>query len=84
VEVNGVTILGPTNLPSEVPYDASLMFGNNVAKFVLNMYPKGQTEINFADDIVQETLVAQAGDVVHPRVRLALGHEPSTPSAPEM
>jgi NAD(P) transhydrogenase subunit alpha len=84
VEVNGVTILGPTNLPSEVPYDASLMFGNNLAKFVLNMYPKGQTEINVADDIVQETLVAKGGDVVHPRVRLALGHEPSTPSAPEM
>jgi NAD(P) transhydrogenase subunit alpha len=80
----GVTILGPTLLAAEVSHDASTMFANNVAKFVLNMYPKGATEINFDDEIVRETLVARAGEVVHPKLRLALGMEPATPSAPEM
>ncbi|HTN74165.1 MAG TPA: NAD(P) transhydrogenase subunit alpha, partial [Pirellulaceae bacterium] len=71
--INGVTILGPTNLPAEIPHDASLMFANNVTKFLLNMFPKGQQEVNYADDIVQATLVTKGGDVVQPRVRLALG-----------
>ena len=81
---HGVTILGPTNLPAEVAYDASVMFANNVAKFILNMFPKGKTEINFGDDIVRETLVAKAGEVVHPKVRLALGMEPVAANAPDM
>lgn len=84
VEVNGVTIIGPTNLPSDVPSDASVMFGNNVTKFLLNMYPKKATEINFADDIVQETMVAKDGTVVHPRVRLLLGEAPAASTPPEV
>ncbi len=31
---SGVTILGPTNLASDAAYHASLMFGNNVTKFL--------------------------------------------------
>ena len=32
-----MTILGPTNLPSEVPYHASQMFSGNVTAFLLNL-----------------------------------------------
>ncbi len=81
---HGVTILGPTNLPAEVAHDASVMFANNITKFVQNLYPKGKTEINFEDDIVRETLVAHEGEVAHPKVRLALGMEPVVASAPDM
>jgi NAD(P) transhydrogenase subunit alpha len=80
----GVVLLGPVNLPSDVPHDASLMFSNNVANFLRNLLVKGKSEINFADDIVKETLVAKDGEVVHPRLRLLLGHEPAAPTAPEM
>lgn len=80
----GVVILGPANLPGDVPHDASLLLSGNIVQFVKNLLIKGSTEINFADEIVRETLVAQSGSIVHPRVHRALGHEPTTASAPEM
>ena len=81
---HGVVILGPANLPGDVPHDASLLLSGNIVQFIKNLLIKGSTEINFADEIVRETLVAQAGNIVHPRVHRALGHEPATASAPDM
>ena len=66
---SGVTILGPTNLASEAPYHASLMFGNNVTKFLQNMVKAGQANINMEDEIVRETMVTRDGQVVHPKLQ---------------
>ena len=38
VEVNGVTIAGPVNLPSAIPYHASQMYANNTAAFLGNLF----------------------------------------------
>jgi len=73
VVAHGVTILGPTNLPSEVPYHASQMFSANVTAFLLNLVKKGEVLLNCDDPIVRETLVAHEGQVVHPRLRELLG-----------
>jgi NAD(P) transhydrogenase subunit alpha len=70
---HGVTILGPTNLPSEVPYHASQMFSANVTAFLLNLVKKGELELNCDDPIIAETLITREGQVVHPRVRQLLG-----------
>ncbi len=56
---NGVTILGPTNIAADVPKDASLMFSNNIVKFLLNMVPKGEPKIDTNDEIVRDTLCTQ-------------------------
>src|SRR5205823_2984725 len=72
VVASGVTILGPTNLPSEVPYHASQMFSANVTAFLLNLIKNGQLELNCDDPIIRETLVAREGQVVHPRLRQLL------------
>ena len=69
----GVTICGPTNLPSEVPQHASQMYAKNINTFLLNMTQDGQLQLNLDDEIVREALVAHEGDVVHPRLRDALG-----------
>jgi NAD(P) transhydrogenase subunit alpha len=69
----GVTILGPTNLPSTVPYHASQMYSKNVATFLLHLVKDGALALDRADEIARETLTAHGGDVVHPRVREALG-----------
>ncbi len=66
---SGVTILGPTNIASEAAYHASLMFGNNVAKFLQNMVKAGQANINMEDEIVRETMVTRDGQVVHPKLQ---------------
>jgi NAD(P) transhydrogenase subunit alpha len=71
--VQGVTILGPDNLPSEVPQHASQMFSKNVMAFLLNLLKDGRIQLNRDDEIVRETLVTNDGQVVHPRVREALG-----------
>jgi H+-translocating NAD(P) transhydrogenase subunit alpha len=73
VVADGVTILGPTNLPSEVPYHASQMFAKNVTTFLAHLTRDGQWRIDLDDEIVRETLVAKEGHVVNEKVREALG-----------
>lgn len=69
---HGVTILGPTNLPAEIPYHASQMYAKNIATFLLNMVDQGQLKLDMEDEIIRETLVARDGKIVHPRVIEAL------------
>lgn len=66
---SGVTILGPTNIASDAAYHASLMFGNNVTKFLQNMVKAGQANINIEDEIVRETMVTRDGQLVHPKLQ---------------
>ena len=64
----GVTILGPLNLPSTLPYHASQMFSSNIAALVKLLFPKGELKLNREDEIVRESLVTHENQVVHPRV----------------
>ena len=68
-----VTVLGPVNLPSAVAHHASQMHGRNVASFLGLLVSQGELKIGLEDEIVRETLVARDGEVVHPRLREALG-----------
>jgi len=70
---HGVTILGPLNLASSVPFHASQMLAKNVITFLLNMVKEGKLNIDLEDEVVAGSLVAQGGEVVHPRVREAMG-----------
>lgn len=73
VEERGVRVFGPVNLPSTIPYHASQMYAKNIATFLKHLLNKeGQLALNPEDEIVRETLVTQAGQVVHPRVREAM------------
>jgi NAD(P) transhydrogenase subunit alpha len=77
----GVTILGPTNLPSEVPTHASQMYAKNVANFVKLIARDGRFHLNLDDEVVRETLSAYRGEVIHPRLRELLNLPPlETPS----
>ena len=69
VITRGVTILGPTNLPSTVPYHASQMYAKNITTFLLHLVKDGAVQFNLDDEITRETLVTHKGEVVHPRVR---------------
>ncbi len=77
IQVHGVTIIGPVNLPSAIPMDASLMYARNLANLVRHLTrEEGQLHLDLEDDIVQGLLVCREGEVVHPRVREALGLPP--------
>jgi NAD(P) transhydrogenase subunit alpha len=69
----GVTILGPTNLPSTVPYHASQMYAKNVTTFLLHLVREGSMTLDPNDEITRDTLIATGGEVVNARVRQALG-----------
>ncbi len=69
----GVTILGPTNLPSTVPYHASQMYAKNITTFLLHLVKDGAVTLDPSDEITRDTLIAQGGEVVNARVRQALG-----------
>ena len=70
---HGVTILGPTNLASTVPYHASQMYAKNITTFLLHLAKGGSVTLDMNDEITRDTLVARGGEVVSPRVRQALG-----------
>ena len=53
---NGVTILGPTNLPSEVPTHASQMLAKNLTNFLKLVTRGSDFHLNLEDEIVRTTL----------------------------
>jgi H+-translocating NAD(P) transhydrogenase subunit alpha len=57
VEVDGVTVLGPTNLPSSLPLHASQMFSRNVLTLLQHMLRDGELRIEHEDEIVGPMLV---------------------------
>ena len=68
-----VTILGPTNLPSEVPMHASQMFSKNLTTLLTHLIKEGELNLDLEDEITRDTLVTHDGEVVNPRIRDILG-----------
>jgi NAD(P) transhydrogenase subunit alpha len=66
---NGVTILGPTNLASEIPKHASQMYAKNIFALLQLITKNGELDIDFKDEIVRETVVAKDGQVQQVRLR---------------
>ena len=74
VVAHGVTILGPENVPSELAYHASQMYGKNMQTLLeLILDDEGNLNLDFNDEIVAGTVVAHQGDVPHPHMRKLLG-----------
>ena len=84
IVVDGVTIMGPTNLPSEIPYHASQMFGNNVTNLLLHLISEeGDIELDLEDDIVAGCLISKEGEIVNQRIGDLLGVAVETPEPPQ-
>jgi len=60
---NGVSILGPLNLASTLPLDASQMYAKNVAAFLGHIVQDGKLRLDFEDQIIRDTCVTYAGEV---------------------
>ena len=69
-----VTIIGPENVPSELAYHATQMYGKNLQTLLeLIIDGEGNLNLDFKDEIVAGTVVAHRGDVPHPHMRKLLG-----------
>ncbi len=70
IEHNGVSIIGQSNYPAQMPVDASRMFGKNVLNFMkLIIGEEGQLNLNFEDDIVKGTCITHAKEIYNERVK---------------
>jgi NAD(P) transhydrogenase subunit alpha len=76
VVLNGVTILGPTNLPADVPYHTSQLYAKNIATFLAHLVKCGLPNVSLDDEICRDTLVTSGGQIVHPKVRERAGLPP--------
>lgn len=66
----GVTIIGQSNYPAQMPVDASRMFGKNVLNFMkLIIGEEGKLNLNFEDDIVKGTCITHAKEIYNERVK---------------
>jgi len=63
----GVTIMGPVNLASTIPFHASQLYSRNIANFLNLLFKEGR--LNLEDEITRSTLVTYEGEIVHPRVK---------------
>jgi proton-translocating NAD(P)+ transhydrogenase subunit alpha len=59
----GVTILGPTNLPSSMPYHASQLYARNVSALVEHLAPEGELQLDFEDEITAGACVTRKKEV---------------------
>lgn len=80
VNHNGVTVLGPCNLPSDVPVHASEMFSKNILTFLQLMIRDGQLNINTDDEIIRDTLLTRGGKIVNNRINELLNPTPEVPA----
>jgi NAD(P) transhydrogenase subunit alpha len=69
---HGVTIHGPTNLPSTMPVHASQLYARNVTELLNELVKKGELAIDLTDEVVKGTCVTHDGAIVNDAVKAAM------------
>jgi NAD(P) transhydrogenase subunit alpha len=70
---DGVTILGPINLPSTVPFHASQMYSRNLLSFLKHLVKDGAIDFNLEDEILKDTLLTRHGKIINARIKEIFG-----------
>jgi NAD(P) transhydrogenase subunit alpha len=70
---HGVAIIGPTNLPSTVPFHSSQMYARTVTAFLAHLLKDGRIHLDLNDELTRGPLVTHQGEILHPAVKAALG-----------
>jgi NAD(P) transhydrogenase subunit alpha len=71
VEVNGVSIIGVSNLPSEMATDASQMYSSNLFNLVTEFWNEEEKSFNLdmEDDILQACVITHDGALVNETIK---------------
>ncbi|MFL5342805.1 MAG: NAD(P)(+) transhydrogenase (Re/Si-specific) subunit alpha, partial [Gemmataceae bacterium] len=64
VQYHEVTVAGPLNLPSTLPYHASQMYSRTVANYLLHLAKGGALNLDLTDDLTRGPLVVHQGKVL--------------------
>ncbi len=69
VKAHGVTILGPTNLPSDVPANASQMYSKNLTTLLGHLMGESGIALDLDDEITRDSMLTHEGRITNERVR---------------
>ncbi|MDO8996026.1 MAG: NAD(P) transhydrogenase subunit alpha [Sediminibacterium sp.] len=73
IQLHGVTLVGNSQLASDMPADASKVYGKNMFNFLqLILTKEGAINLNFEDDIVKGCCMAHGGAIVNDRIQSLL------------
>jgi NAD(P) transhydrogenase subunit alpha len=68
----GVKIVGPVNLPSELAYNASEMYSRNLLNFLKPAIVNGELAIDWSDEVFARSCLTHAGEIRHEATRKAI------------
>ncbi len=68
VNVDGVSIIGYSDLPSRLPTQSSHLYANNLVNLVKLLCPKknGKIDLNFNDEVIRSVTITKQGEVTWP------------------
>ena len=66
-----VTIVGPLNLPAEMPEHASQLYARNVSALLELMVSDGELSLDFEDEVIAGACVTREGEIVHEGAKAA-------------
>jgi len=73
LDINGVRIIGKSDYPAGMSYDASKMFGNNIINLLKIMVDReGRLNLNMQDEIINGTTAVHAKEYISQRVKQML------------
>jgi NAD(P) transhydrogenase subunit alpha len=72
IEIGGVLIIAPLNLPATVPVHASQLYSRNITSFLSPLIKEGELHLDMNDDVVGPSCVTHEGKCVNQRVAGAL------------
>jgi H+-translocating NAD(P) transhydrogenase subunit alpha len=78
VDVDGVKIIAPRNLPSDMATHASQLYAKNVENLIdLLVGEDGNLNLNFDDEIISGACITHEGGILNERAAEAAGVEPA-------
>ncbi len=66
---NGVKIVGPANLPSQLAAHASEMYARNLLNFLKPAIDNGELKIDWEDEVFAQSCLTHAGEIKHEATR---------------
>ena len=73
VVVNGVKIIGPLNLASQLSFHASEMYARNIFNFLQPALKGGELQIDWSDEVFAQSALTFAGEIKHEVTKKAVG-----------
>jgi NAD(P) transhydrogenase subunit alpha len=72
VQHDGVLIVGPVDIPAQVPGQASQLYSHNVTRFLAQIVKDGALQLDFDDEVVRQTCTTHEGKPMGEQVEALL------------